>query len=273
MKTITSISQLTQNQSNKDLILLDASMVKTASGDTSKHDNQTIPGARYFDLKGSFSDKDSAFPNTMPSATQFELECQKLGINKTSEIVVFDNLGVYSSPRVWWLFKVMGHENVSVLDGGLPAWIEAGNATEIRKSQTLELGNFKAVLSKEHIFKFEDIQKNISNKAFTIIDARSAGRFNGTEPEPRKQLKSGHIEGSINIPFKEVLHNGKYKSATALKSLFEEKCAIENNYVFSCGSGLTACIVLLASEIAFKKSHHIYDGSWTEWAEKNGLNN
>ncbi|MCE2612334.1 sulfurtransferase [Flavobacteriaceae bacterium D16] len=273
MKELVSIEWLSENLGKKELILLDASLDMTAHGKYSEYNDLTIPNAKYFDLKRNFSDRRSDLPNTLPPKEQFEFECQKLGINRTSEIVVFDNLGIYSSPRVWWMFKIMGQKNVSVLDGGLPEWMKKGLKTEKRKKQTYELGNFEASVAENFIVKYCDIQKNIENRTFTLIDARSEGRFNGTEEEPRKQLKSGHIKGSVNIPFEEVLNNGKYKSKAELKRLFNDKCNIENNLVFSCGSGLTACILLLASEIAFKKSKYVYDGSWTEWAEKNNLKN
>ncbi|MBT8292564.1 MAG: sulfurtransferase [Eudoraea sp.] len=273
MKELVSIGWLSENLGKKELILLDASLDMTAHGKYSEYNDLTIPNAKYFDLKRNFSDRRSDLPNTLPPKEQFEIECQKLGINRTSEIVVFDNLGIYSSPRVWWMFKIMGQKNVSVLDGGLPEWMKKGLKTEKRKKQIYELGNFEASFTENFIVKYCDIQKNIENRTFTLIDARSEGRFNGTEEEPRKQLKSGHIKGSINIPFEEVLNNGKYKSKAELKRLFNDKCNIENNLVFSCGSGLTACILLLASEIAFKKSKYVYDGSWTEWAEKNNLKN
>jgi len=271
MKELVTIEWLNQNLNKKDLILLDASLDKTAQGELSANDMQTIPTARYFDLKGCFSDKQSEFPNTFPSKEQFELECQRLGINQTSEIVVFDKHGIYSSPRVWWMFKIMGHEHVSVLDGGLPEWIQKGFKTEKRSTQTYQPGNFKATLTKRFVVMFSDIETNLEEETFTLIDVRSAGRFNGSEEEPRKHLKSGHIKGSVNIPYKEVLIDGKFKSTKELKTLFEDKCSVDSKLVFSCGSGLTACIVLLASELAFKKSRYVYDGSWTEWAEKNNL--
>lgn len=271
MKELVSIEWLTENLNKKDLILLDASLDKTVDGKNSEHNNLTIPSARLFNLKEKFSDKNSGLPNTMPSAEQFELECQKLGINQSSEIVVFDNLGIYSSPRAWWMFKVMGHDKVSVLNGGLTEWIEAGLKTEIRSKRNYELGNFTANLNEEYVVGYTAIKRNTEKPSFKIIDARSEGRFNGIDKEPRKELKSGHIKGSINIPFADVLFNGKYKSKKELRKLFDNKCDIDEKLVFSCGSGLTACIVLLACEIAFKKSRFVYDGSWTEWAEKNNL--
>ena len=273
MKELASVEWLKEHIDNKDIILLDTSLANTVDGNNSEYKNLTIPLARYFNLKDDFSDSNSPLPNTFPTKEKFETACQKLGIRHCSKIVVFDNMGIYSSPRVWWMFKVMGHANVAVLNGGLPAWIKKGFSTEKRIERIYELGDFKASFNEEYVVNYTQIQKNIENQTFTLVDARSEGRFNGTAEEPRKELKSGHIKGAINIPYKEVLIDGKYKSKEALKKLFENVCSIEDKFVFSCGSGLTACIVLLACEMAFTKSQYVYDGSWTEWAEKNNLKN
>lgn len=273
MNDLVSIEWLKENLHKKDLILLDSSLSKTVDGKKSEFKDLTIPSARYFDLKANFSDRNSHFPNTIPTKEQFELECRKLGINTSSEIVIFDNLGIYSSPRVWWMFKVMGHDKVSVLNGGLNEWIKKKLPAEKRTYKTYEEGAFEASPNEDYVVNFSTIKLNTEQQTFTLIDARSKGRFEGTENEPRKELKSGNIKNSINIPFKDVMFNGKYKSKEELKKLFGNKCDYKDKLVFSCGSGLTACIVLLACEIAFKKSKFVYDGSWTEWAEKNNLKN
>ena len=273
MKELVSIAWLKENLHKKGLILLDSSLTKTVDGKNSEFKDLTIPTARYFDLKVNFSDINSPFPNTIPSKEQFERECRKLGINNSSEIVIFDNLGIYSSPRAWWMFKTMGHNKVSVLDGGLNEWIKRKLPTEKRTHKTYEDGDFEATPNEDYVVNYAVIKQNTDRQTFTLIDARSKGRFNGTENEPRKELKSGNIKNSINIPYKDVLSDGKYKSKEALKKLFEKKCNYNDKLVFSCGSGLTACIVLLACEIGFKKSKFVYDGSWTEWAEKNNLKN
>ncbi|AOR29089.1 sulfurtransferase [Formosa sp. Hel1_33_131] len=271
MNEIVSIEWLHQNLNHPDLIVLDASLQTTAEGNIAHIHLKTILGARYFDLKNNFSDPNSSLPNTLPNETQFETECQKLGIRRNSKIVVFDSLGIYSSPRVWWLFKLMGHHEISVLDGGLPAWIDSGYSTETRRPKHHELGDFKAALQTKYIKNYQDVFDNVHTKTFTIVDARSEGRFNGSADEPRKHLKSGHIPDSINIPYGEVLANGKFKTASELQTVFNRKCDDQKELVFSCGSGLTACIVMLANVIAFNKSRTIYDGSWTEWAERQNL--
>ena len=271
MNDVVSVDWLNQHLLDKNLILLDASFPKIGEEQNSNSEKITIPGTRFFDLKGNFSDTSSPFPNTIPSKEQFEFESKKLGINQSSRLIVFDNKGIYSSPRVWWMFKVMGHDEVSVLDGGLPEWIRKGFITCKRDIKNYEFGNFKAHLHAIFVKRYEDILNNIISETFTVVDARSEGRFNGTEKEPRPSLKSGNIPNSVNIPFKEVLENGKFKSTSKLKKIFNAKCLDSKDLIFTCGSGLTACIILLASELAYKKSRFVYDGSWTEWAEKQNL--
>lgn len=263
--TIVSSKWLHDNLNNRDLVVLDASPAQNKSNlDTSFADLQ-IKGARHFRIKEDFSDSNNEFPNTFPSTQQFEDGCRKLGINNSSNIVVYDNLGIYTGPRVWWMLKTMGHQTVSVLDGGLPLWIESGYETEARQSNSNSLGNFVANPQFDGIKYFADIQKNIESKEYLLIDARSNGRFNGTQPEPRKGLKGGNIPNSINIPFASVLTNGQIKSEEELKEIFSI-LSLENRAIsFSCGSGITACITLLAHEIATNQKASIYDGSWTEW--------
>jgi len=271
MNEIVSVAWLNQNKENKNLLILDASMNKITEKKSKVLSEETIPNSLFFDLKNSFSDKESEFPNTIPSSLQFETECRKLGINNSTQLVVFDNLGVYSTPRVWWLFRAMGHKNIAVLDGGLPEWKKQKLETEIRKPKEMKQGDFKANFNPNFVFDYEQVAENCSNNKFTIVDARSAGRFAGTENEPRKRLQSGHIPHSINIPFGEVLTEGKFKSKPELIELFDLRSDSEKELVFSCGSGLTASIVMLAHVIAKGNNYKIYDGSWTEWAEKQKL--
>lgn len=233
-------------------------------------DELQIPGARIFDLDA-FSDLQSPFPNTLPSATQFQAECQKLGINQTSTIVVYDKPGIYLSPRVWWMFKTMGHEHVYVLDGGLPAWLEQGYDTEPIQKRTYSPGDFQAHFDQHQVKDFAFILSNLQEKHALVIDARSAGRFAGTAPEPRENLRSGHIPISVNIPYTGVLKDGHFRPLNELTQLLEPLQHEKRPLVFTCGSGVTACIVLLACEMVLPHEKAIYDGSWTEWATKQGL--
>ncbi|MDG1477830.1 MAG: sulfurtransferase [Vicingaceae bacterium] len=265
---IVSSQWLFENLNHPDLVILDASVTKVTENQDKTIDNTQIKGARFFDLKNSFSNKAANLPNTFPNAAQFESETQKLGINNDSLIVVYDNLGIYSSPRIWWMLKTMGHQNVSVLNGGLPDWLENGYPTEEKQLQQYKLGNFKAKLDTEKVKNFAFVKANLNNENSIIIDARSSGRFNGTDPEPREDLRSGSIPNSYNIPFDDVLDNGKFKSKEELKAIFSKINTENKELTYSCGSGLTACIILLAGELVIPNPTSVYDGSWTEWAQK-----
>lgn len=273
MKPIISVKELKNSLNDPDLMLLDASPAATISGERSSLEGKTIPEARSFDLKNCFSNLQSSFPNTVPSPAQFEEECLKLGIRQSSNIVVFDNLGIYTSPRVWWLFKVMGHDNISVLDGGLPEWVKAGFSAVDKVKEEHQRGSFRASYQKDLVVSYDQVLGNLDDKGFTVVDARAAGRFHGTSPEPRKNLQSGCIPNSVNIPYKEVLTaRGTLKSPEELRALFEQQgVGHSSNLVFSCGSGLTACIIMLAHEVGCGNGQRIYDGSWTEWATLQGL--
>ncbi len=265
-QVLVSCAYLKRHLDDPDLILLDSSITEIKAGRNPDLQGLTIKGARHFDLKNAFSNAKGKFPNTFPSAEQFERECRLLGINNSSKIVVFDNLGVYTSPRIWWMFRTMGHENVFVLDGGLPEWISKGFETTDHFSEVLVPGNFKSDFHTEHIKHIDQIKTNITEKRFLLIDARSSGRFEGTEEEPRKGLRSGSIPNSINIPYTSVLDHGKFKSIKELRDIFNVIDPDNGPITFSCGSGITACIVLMAAQMVLKNPTSVYDGSWTEWA-------
>lgn len=267
MNPLISAQELKKNLNNSNWVILDASMANNKLGKETVNANLQIKGARFYDIKNKFSNTKSAFPNTIPTTVQFQEEAQNLGINSNSKIVVYDNLGIYTSPRVWWLFTTFGHTNVSVLDGGLPEWIAKDYPLEEKGIANNKKGDFMANLNPRNVRYFADVKNNIRAKEELVVDARSSGRFNGTSPEPRKDLRGGCIPNSVNIPYTEVLENGKFKSKKELKDIFESRVKPNQPLVFSCGSGITACIILLASEIIGIKDTAVYDGSWTEWAQ------
>jgi len=267
MEIIVSSEWLKDNISDPDLIILDASQEENKAGLKTNFDSIQIVNARRFDIKNIFSDASSCYPNTLLSPEAFEIECRKLGINKTSKLVVYDNLGVYSSPRVWWMFKVMGYKDIAVLDGGLPDWLALGGRTESRGEKQFLKGSFEVDFQIEQVRDFQFIKKNLTIQNALVIDARSADRFNGIVSEPRNGLRSGNIPNSINIPFQNVLEKGKFKSEKELQILFNTFDIKNIPLVFSCGSGLTACIVLLACELVLENEKAVYDGSWAEWGQ------
>lgn len=260
------------NLMNEDtnLVLLDASPAATATGKPSPYPDVSIASARIIDLKKDFSDTSAPFPNTLPSATHFQEQARHLGINASSRIVVFDSFGIYTAPRMWWLFRTMGHAHVQVLDGGLPAWIEAGLPTTSRKDLATEhpLGNFTADYQPDNLITYDDIVANTTAPTFQIVDARSAGRFAGTSPEPRAHLPSGSMPHSCSLPYKDLLDGYHMKPAQELAQIFDERVGPSQDLVYSCGSGLTACIVMLAAHLAGRESMRLYDGSWTEYATR-----
>jgi thiosulfate/3-mercaptopyruvate sulfurtransferase len=268
-KTIVSVKWLQKKLNDPNLIILDASQPKNKAGIKPEFEGLQIKNARFFDLKNTFSEKDTDLPNMLPNPEYFETEARKLGINNSSKIVVYDNLGIYTSPRVWWMFKTMGHKNIAVLDGGLPHWMKNGFETEAIQNKECTIGDFKATFKPKLVNKIEEIKTNLKTKTALLIDARSQGRFNGTAPDPRPTLKSGHIPNSINLPYSEVLNNGKLKSKEKLTQLFSEIQLNDLPLIFSCGSGITACILHLAAEQVIKNEKSVYDGSWTEWTSTN----
>lgn len=276
------------------VVLLDATIDKV----NEKMDRdrlELIPGSLFFDIEGSFSDHESKYPHTMVDAEVFEREARKLGINQGDKVIVYDRWGIYSSPRAWWMFKLMGVEKVYVLRGGLPAWKAAGLpiVDAYRKVDGLE-GDFVAREDKDWMIGTEDLMERLGKDGQMIVDARSEGRFHGTAPEPRAGLKSGHIPGSMNVPFDRVLEGIDYKEDEELRRVFEGKLVSEsglaednnpignnpignnsignnpigNRNIFTCGSGVSAAILALAAYHLGSRNVTVYDGSWSEWGAR-----
>ncbi|HKK11997.1 MAG TPA: rhodanese-like domain-containing protein, partial [Flavobacteriaceae bacterium] len=220
---------------------------------------------RFFDLKNKFSDVSAPFPTTFPSAEQFSKSSRELGIDRNSAIVIYDDKGIYSSPRAWWLFKAFGHDNAAVLDGGLPAWQNANYKVENKQNYKGPFGTFKAKLRPGLMKFFEDVKKESLDAKYTIVDARSEARFKGLVPEPREGLRSGTIPNSVNIPYTELFKDYCFKTKDELRSVFEALAIPGSNLTFTCGSGITACVLALGAELLDYQNLSVYDGSWTEW--------
>jgi len=267
---LVSVQWLNENLLADNLVVLDASVPPVGSEKTI--DMLCIPCARRFDYDQEICDQASPLPHMIPSPDFFTSEVRKLGINQNSVVVVYDDQGIYASPRAWWMFRAMGHEQVAVLDGGLPAWIELG--FEVNGSlgdYTEKQGNFTANCLDDLFCDLKKVKEALEDAKYCVLDARSRGRFYGKEPEPRAGLRGGHMPNAKNLPFLEVLDGFFMKPVGQLKPIFSKLISRENEIIFSCGSGLTACILTLAAELAGYQNLSVYDGSWCEWGALNKL--
>lgn len=234
---------------------------------------QGIPGARDFDIDD-VADREAPLPHTIPSPEAFAEKAGALGIGNNDLVVVYDRGGIYmAAARAWWMFRLFGHDNVKILDGGLPAWIKAGYATEEKISAPPAPAAFKADYRPELVKFLDQVEGNIAAKKFTLLDARDAGRFAGTAPEPRPHVAAGHIPGSVSMPFAQLLNpDGTLKAREQLeKSLQAAHISLQDRLACSCGSGVTACVVALALYELGHRDAAVYDGSWTEWGSNPGL--
>jgi thiosulfate/3-mercaptopyruvate sulfurtransferase len=271
---IVSAEWLRENLTHPDLILLYGSLQNPMSVSEKSEEISIIPNALFFDLENYFSDLTNDLPHMLPSAEQFTIHAQNLGINENSIIIVYDSKGVYSSPRIYWMFKAMGHSKTAILNGGLPAWKALGlPATDnyklppSGKSKFERKGNFVARPQANYFVTKEDVQDAIERSSSFIIDARSEDRFFGKVDEPRAGLRRGNIPTSINIPFTHVLKDNVFPSKEEIESLFSFCPTKDQAMIFSCGSGVTACIDALAAQLAGFSNLKVYDGSWSEWGK------
>jgi thiosulfate/3-mercaptopyruvate sulfurtransferase len=225
-----------------------------------------IPGAVYFDID-EIADTASALPHMLPSPEKFAARAKKLGLGDGNKSVVYDGPGLFSAARVWWMFRVFGHEDVAVLDGGLRKWKAEGRPTESGTPAPRER-HFTARVNSLLVRELDDLKRNIASGREQVVDARSPGRFHGRDPEPRAGLRGGHIPGSKNVPFAEMTDpaSGTLLPAQALESKFRA-AGIDpaTPVVASCGSGVSACALALGLHLIGARQVAVYDGSWTEW--------
>ena len=232
-----------------------------------KYREAHILGARFFDIDV-VADPDTTLPHMAPTAGHFARLMGELGISNTTRVIFYDQKGLQSSARGWWLMKLFGHEKAAVLDGGLPKWLAEGRATESGDAKaaapTSYTPDFRAALVKG----IGDVKRIIASGSALILDARAKGRFDGTAPEPRPGLPSGHMPGAKSVPFNELLNaDFTMKDAATLRARFAAAGADGTTpIVTSCGTGVTACLLALGLKQAGLGDAAIYDGSWTEWA-------
>lgn len=251
-----------------DVRVVDASWYLPAMNRNAKaeYKAQHIPDAVFFDID-EISDTDNALPHMLPSAAKFASRMRKLGLGDGNRIIVYDGSGTnLSASRVWWMFRVFGHKDVSILDGGFKKWLTEGRPVDDLPSTPRER-HFTARFNSTLVRDMDQLKSNLSSKREQVLDARSRGRFEGSEPEPRPGLRGGHIPGAKNLPYAELVRpDGTLLSADQLKAKFMAAgINLAKPVVTSCGSGVTACALAFGLHLLGARQVAVYDGSWAEW--------
>ena len=266
-KTLVSTEWLHAHLKDPDLRILDGSYYLPQMGrdPRTEYDAAHIPNARFFDIDD-VSDHGSDLPHMVPPVEKFMSRMRAMGVGDGHQVVVYDGMGLFSAARVWWLFKLMGQNNIAVLDGGLPKWQAEGRPVEDLPPVIRD--RHMTVRRQNHMVK-DVTQVSAASKLgdYEIIDARSPGRFRGEEPEPRAGLRPGHIPGSKNVCFKDLLNADQtMKDPVEIRQIFEVAGVDFNKpAITTCGSGVTAAVLSLGLERIGKTDHSLYDGSWSEW--------
>ncbi len=251
-----------------NLVVLDASWHMPAAQRDGEAEWQQarIHGSRFFDFDRRICDHDSTLPHMMPDAALFTSEAQRLGIDKDSVVVIYDSLGIQTSPRAWWMLRSMGLNECAVLDGGLPAWQAAGFAIDSSAPSEQPLrGNFTASFHASMFCDWREVLRATSSEETRILDARSADRFYGRAPEPRAGLRGGHMPGALSLPFDRLIVDGHMRPKQELQAALQKLIAQDQHLIATCGSGVTSCVIAFAAALVGYRDISVYDGSWSEW--------
>ncbi|HEX6958385.1 MAG TPA: 3-mercaptopyruvate sulfurtransferase [Ferrovibrio sp.] len=272
---LVSTEWLAEHLNAPDLRIVDASWYLPAMQRDPKKEyaSRHIPGAVFFDLD-EISDTDSPLPHMLPSPEKFASRMRRLGIGDGNRIIIYDGSDNHlSAPRAWWMFRVFGHEDVAVLNGGLKKWMLEGRPTEDLPPLPRER-HFTARWNDLLVRDAEQMRANLSSHREQVVDARSKGRFEGTEPEPRAGLRGGHIPGSVCVPSATTTdpETGLFHSAEKLKEIFTRAgLDLSKPIATTCGSGVSACNLALGLHLLGHRQVAVYDGSWTEWGGRADL--
>jgi len=268
---VVSVAWLAANLSSPDLVVFDASMYLPTEPRDAKAEFLAahIPGARFFDIN-EVADKETSLPHMVPTPGRFGALMGAMGVSNSSRVVFYDQTGMTRAPRGWWLFRLFGHEDAAVLDGGLPAWKKFGGALQSGEPPPPIPAVFTPDFHAERMKGIGDMKKLVRGHSVAIIDARPRGRFEGTAPEPREGLQSGHIPGAGNVPASEITGEaGLLLPPASLREAFRAAGADGSRpIVATCGSGVTAAAIALAAVVAGLPEPAVYDGSWAEWGER-----
>lgn len=266
-KTLVSTGWLAAHLKDPDMRIFDASWYLPDMGrdGRAEYENAHIPGARYFDID-EISDHRSELPHMAPPVEKFMSRMRALGVGDGHQVVVYDGAGLFSAARVWWLFRLMGKTDVAVLDGGLPKWIAEGRPTT-DAPPVIRDRHITVTRQNQMVRDVTEVARASKLGDHSIIDARAPARFKGEAKEPREGLRAGHIPGSKNVFYKDLLNDdGTMKPPAALRTVFHDAGVdLQKPAITSCGSGVTAAILSLALERIGKTDHSLYDGSWSEW--------
>lgn len=265
---LVSTEWLAANLGAPDLRVVDASYYLPGEGldPRREFEAQHIPGAVFFDIDD-IKDPANDLPHMVPPPHIFSSKVRKLGLGDGLRLVIYDQRGIWSAPRAWWTFRYFGHQEVAVLDGGLPKWLNEGRPVEDGEAHPEER-HFTARVNSFILRDRAQMLDNVNRRAEQVVDARGAGRFEGRDAEPRQGLRSGHIPGSRNLPFTEVVEptTQTLLDKTELKTRFTEAGVDLNKpVVTTCGSGVTAAVLSLALHRLGHLDVALYDGSWSEW--------
>jgi thiosulfate/3-mercaptopyruvate sulfurtransferase len=250
-----------------DIRVIDATLFLAQHGRDARAEFESahIPGAVFFDID-EVSDTTSPLPHMLPPPEKFASRMQALGLGDGSRIIVYDNSPLRSAARVWWMLTLFGAHEVAILDGGFAKWVAEGRATESGKP-IVRHRHFTVWADKSLVRDSKQMTENLRARTEQVVDARSAGRFAGTDPEPRAGLRSGHIPGSKNLPYDQLFNeDGTYKNPEAIKAAFDASGVdFSKPVVATCGSGVTSAVLAFAATMIGHPKMAIYDGSWSEW--------